>query len=119
MLKRHHWIVLASALPFPAAAAEEDSNEIVFNNHCRQCHSIKAGDNRLGPSLAGIVGKAGGQVEGFKNYSGALHGLTWDEATLDKFITSPTSVVSSTNMQFPGVADAGDRKKIIEFLKAN
>jgi Cytochrome c2 len=62
-------------------------------------------------------GCQGGEVEGFANYSGALKGITWDEAMLHKFIANPTSVASSTNMQFPGVPDADERQKIIDFIK--
>ena len=113
-------IVLFSLFIFvyPAAAwaAAEESGEISFNNHCRKCHTIKQGDNRLAPSLYGIVGKKAGQVEGFKGYSGGLEGITWDEATLDKFIADPASVASNTNMIYPPVADPEERKKIIEFL---
>ena len=55
-----------------------------FNNHCRECHSIKANDNRLGPSLSGVYGRKAGSVEGFP-YSNAMKtsDLTWDESTLD------------------------------------
>lgn len=101
------------------ARATDDDPEIAFNNHCRECHTIKVGDNRLGPSLHGIVGAEAGKVEGFKNYSGGLQGFKWDEGMLDKFIANPASVASNTNMQYPGVADAAERKKIIEFLKKN
>ncbi len=101
----------------PASAAPEDGGELAFNNHCRQCHSMKESDHRLGPSLHGIAGAKGGQAAGFNNYSGALKDMTWDDATLDKFITNPASVATNTNMQFPGVANAEDRKKIIEFIK--
>lgn len=102
-----------------AAQQADDDGAIAFNNHCRECHSIKKGDNRLGPSLHGIFGAAAQKVEGYRNYSGGLQGITWDEAMLDKFISDPASVASSTNMQFPGVANAAERKKIIEYLKAN
>ena len=45
--------------------------------------------------------------------------LTWDEATLDKFIASPDSVVQSNNMKpFNGITDAATRKHIVEFLKS-
>lgn len=100
------------------AAAEDDDTKIAFNTHCRNCHSFKKGDNRLGPSLYGILGARAGQVEGYNGYSGSLTGFTWDEATLDKFITNPASVSPNTNMIYPPVADAARRKKIIEFLKS-
>jgi len=96
----------------------DDSPKIAFNNHCRTCHSFKSGDNRLGPSMFGIFGANAGQVAGYRGYSGGLDGITWDEATLDKFIANPTSVSTSTNMIFPPVADAAERRKIIEFLKS-
>jgi cytochrome c len=44
--------------------------------------------------------------------------LTWDEGTLDKFITDPETVVSNNGMKpFTGVGDARERAKFIAFLK--
>jgi len=99
-------------------AADSKVNRTAFNNHCRMCHSIKPGDNRLGPAIYGIFGADAGQVNGFNGYSGGLTGFVWDEVTLDKFMADPASVSSSTNMIFPPVKDAEERKKIIEFLKS-
>jgi len=107
----------------PASSQEkdagEDAGQVAFNTHCRNCHSTKPSDNRLGPTLHGIFGAKAGQVQGFGGYSGSLTpDLVWDEATLDKFITNPDSVASGTTMKpFPGVADAEERKKIVDFLK--
>jgi cytochrome c len=99
-------------------AAEDDGSKIALNNHCRTCHSFKSGDNRLGPSMAGVFGAKAGQVRGYRGYSGGLDGITWDEATPDKFIANPMAVSTSTNMIFPPIADASERRKIIEFLKS-
>jgi cytochrome c len=45
-------------------------------------------------------------------------GITWDEANLDKFIANPEAVVNGNGMKpFGGVADAGERKKIVDYLK--
>jgi cytochrome c len=45
-------------------------------------------------------------------------GVTWDEATLDRFIANPDEVVHGNTMKpFGGVADAEQRKTIIAFLK--
>lgn len=114
---------LAFALsPFlgDAAAAEEAGPE-AFNNNCRTCHSWKEDDNRLGPNLHGIIGRKAGAAEGFA-YSGAVKssGITWDEASLDKFIANPNGFLPNNNMKpFTGVGDAATRKKIIDFLKSN
>lgn len=100
-----------------ASAADADNAKISFNNHCRTCHSFRPADNRLGPSLFGIVGAQAGKVAGYGGYSGGLAGVTWDEATLDRFLADPSSVSASTNMIYPPVADAGERHRIIEFLQ--
>jgi len=34
-----------------AAKGAGADNQLVFNNVCRTCHTLKQGDNRLGPNL--------------------------------------------------------------------
>ena len=36
--------------------AEEDGDRL-FRNACGICHTLQPGENRLGPSLAGIIGR--------------------------------------------------------------
>lgn len=112
---------LMALCTLPAVAAQEESEDgkLAFNNNCRTCHSFKEGDNRLGPTLHGIVGRKAGSIEGFA-FSPAMKGsgITWDAATLDKFISNPNQVVSGNKMQpFGGVADASERAKIVDYLK--
>jgi cytochrome c len=73
--------------------AEEDL-EISFNDHCRECHSFLKGDNRLGPTLYGVVGRKAGEEPGY-GYTQSLKdsGVTWDAATLDKWIADPGAVI--------------------------
>jgi cytochrome c len=108
-----------------AIAAEQTaapkSGQGAFNNHCRTCHSVQAGDNRLGPALHGIVGRKAGSGSGYTNYSQGLKssGVTWDEATLDKFIENPDQVVPNNNMKpYKGIPDAKVRKEIVSYLKS-
>lgn len=106
-------------MPLPVAAAED--GKLAFNNHCRTCHSVKEGDNRLGPSLHGIFGAKAGAAPGYGNYSQGLKnsGITWDEATLDKFIANPDDVVPNNNMNpYTGLNDAAVRQQIVEYLKS-
>ena len=110
--------LLASLAPVAAAPEESDEGQVAFNNSCRTCHSFKAGDNRLGPSLHGIVGRKAGSMEGFA-FSSAMKssGITWDASNLDQFIENPEKVVHGNGMKpFGGIADAGERKKIIDYL---
>ena len=111
--------LLASLTPAAAEQEESDAGMVSYNNACRTCHSMKPGDNRLGPSLHGVLGRKAGTLEGFA-FSPAMKssGVTWDEATLDKFISDPNQVVSGNKMQpFGGVADASEREKIVNYLK--
>ena len=117
--------LILSALAFIATvaattAARAADPQMVFNNACRTCHSMKEGDNRLGPSLGGVVGRKAGTLPGYQ-YSSSMQnsGVTWDEATLDKFIANPDEVVGGNKMKpFTGIADAGQRKEIKGFLKS-
>ncbi|SFV28967.1 c-type cytochrome [Hyphomicrobium facile] len=118
--------VLSFAFAPAAFAADSDiaidaTGAEVFNNNCRTCHSWKKDDNRLGPSLHGVVGRKAGSVEGF-NYSPAMKeaNVTWDEGTVDKFIANPESVVPNNSMKpFTGISDIKTRKDIVDFLKSN
>jgi cytochrome c len=102
-------------------AAAQDDGQLLFNNACRTCHSMKEGDNRLGPSLHGIVGRKSGSLKGYPySDSMAKSDLTWDKPTLDRFIANPEGVVRGNGMQpYGGVASAEDRAKIIAFLEKN
>jgi cytochrome c len=105
---------------FLPAHAEDDDLELSFNDHCRECHSFVKNDNRLGPSLYGVVGRKAGVEPGY-GYTDSLKssGITWDEATLDKWIADPGAVIPGNGMSPPysGLTDAAIRKKIIAFLK--
>ena len=87
-------------------------------SRCVGCHSTQAGQNKLGPSLAGVFGRTSGSVPGY-TYSAALKNahLTWDEQTLDKFLQNPSGLVHGTKM-FATVPDAATRQRIIAYLKS-
>ena len=110
-----------SLLPLAAAAAADDGLEITFNDHCRECHSFVKDDNRLGPTLYGVVGRKAGTQTGY-GYTESLKssGVTWDEATLDKWIADPGAVIPGNGISPPysGLADAGIRQNIIAYLKS-
>ena len=99
-------------------ARADDAPEQVFNNACRTCHTIKEGDNRLGPNLFKIIGRKAGSLPEY-NYSDAMKdaGFVWDEAKLARFIGSPDEIVPGNRMKpYSGLGSADDTKKVVAFL---
>jgi cytochrome c len=100
-----------------ATTAAADKKPLAFAQ-CMSCHAVEPGKHGVGPSLAGVFGTKAGSVAGF-SYSDANKnsGLTWDEATLDTYLTSPAKLVPGTKMTFVGMPDAAKRKEVIDYLK--
>lgn len=113
-------LILALAIACSTAAAvraqEADEGERLFRQRCASCHTIQAGQNRIGPHLARLAGRQAGSVEGAR-YSPALRGagFAWDEATLDRFITNPRATVPGTTMT-SSVPNEAQRRSIVAFL---
>ena len=99
------------------ASGDAAKGKKVFNK-CKACHSIKVGKHKVGPSLAGVVGRKAGTAAGFKRYKG-LKGsdITWDEASLDKWLTNPKKFLGKkTSMGFK-LKKADQRADVIAYLK--
>jgi cytochrome c len=105
------------ALGFGTSAASAADGADIFNNDCAVCHSTDPGTNKLGPSLAGVVGRKSAALQDY-SYSPAMtkENITWDKATLDKYLADPQGMVPGTKMIFPGVKDEADRKALIDYL---
>ena len=100
-----------------AQGADPAAGKTVFNSVCSICHSVQPGKNMVGPSLFGIVGRKTGSVPGF-HYSPANQNanLTWDQATLDKYLQSPRTVIPGTLMTYGGLKDDAKRADLIAYL---
>jgi cytochrome c len=101
----------------PAIGQDAAAGAAVFKSQCGICHSPLAGRNMVGPSLFDVVGRPAGKVAGF-HYSPANRdsGLTWDSATLDRYLTAPGTVVPHTIMTYAGLKDAKKRADLIAYL---
>jgi cytochrome c len=100
-----------------AHAQNAAAGAAVFKSQCGICHTVVQGKNMVGPSLFGIVGRKAGTIPGF-HYSPAneASGLTFDAATLDRYLTSPGTVVPKTIMTYAGLKDAQKRADLIAYL---
>ena len=109
-----------NGLSSPSSLSQESTPELAFNNACRTCHSIKEGDNRLGPSLYKIIGRKAGSLPNY-SYSSAMKdaGFVWDEEKLSRFIANPDETVPGNQMKpYGGLASPDDKAKVIAFLRS-
>lgn len=100
------------------ASADPEAGKQLFI-YCQACHSVADGGmNKVGPNLYGIYGRAAAAGEGFV-YSAALQaaGITWDDAALDGWLTSPATAVSGTTMIFAGIKNPKQRADLIAYLR--
>lgn len=109
-------IGLAISAPAAGSAPTAQARPAGFLQ-CAACHSVDPGRNGVGPSLAAIAGRKAATLPGF-NYSPALKssGLTWDAASLDRWLTSPQRTVPGTKMPFAGIPDPAKRKEVVDYL---
>ena len=98
------------------AAGDPTAGEKAYASHCAVCHATTPGENKIGPSLAGIVGSKSGTVPGF-NFSTAMKEaiVTWDEPNLDKYLANPSGFVHGTKM-FVNLPSETDRANVIAYL---
>nr|WP_271591486.1 c-type cytochrome [Bradyrhizobium sp. CCBAU 65884] len=107
----------------PSSLAQQPASDAAaqqaFNNSCRTCHSVKEGDNRLGPNLNKIVGRKAGSLPDY-NYSSSMKeaGFVWDQDKLTRFMVKPDEVVSGNKMQPYGGVSAEDAAKVVAYLQA-
>lgn len=85
---------------------------------CMACHVIEQGQNRVGPSLYGVIGRKSGSVPNFR-YSDANKnsGITWTEQELFTYLENPQKTVPGTIMAFPGLKKPEDRANVIAYIK--
>lgn len=100
----------------PAGAGDASRGQALFEKRCLGCHSLTA--NHEGPRLQGVFGRAAGSVGDYA-YSPSLKkssNITWDETSLDKWLTDPDAFIPGNNMDFL-VSKPQERKDIIAYLR--
>lgn len=102
----------------PALAAGDAAKGKLVFARCAVCHGTKAGEKRLGPTMAGVFGRKAGTMPGFA-YSPAMKKFAgkWDTRTLDSYLAKPMTTVPGTRMAFAGIPSATDRANVIAYLQ--
>jgi len=98
-----------------SGAGNAARGKAVFEKRCTGCHAMEV--DREGPRLAGVFGRKAGSISGFAYSMGLKNsGVTWTDATLEKWLSDPDLMVPDNNMSF-SVPKAEERRDLIAFLK--
>src|ERR1700761_7090934 len=83
----------------PPATDASGPGKVLFDKRCAGCHSLD--QDREGPRLRNVYGAKAGSTPTFK-YSSALKSskIVWNDATLDKWLTDPDSLIPDNDMEF-------------------
>ena len=104
----------SAALADPQTDAERGHQ--LFDKRCGGCHALD--NDKEGPRLRGVYSRKAGTVPSFK-YSDALakSGTTWDEVSLDMWLTDPDKFIADADMDFH-LDKADERAAVIAYLKS-
>ncbi len=108
---------LALAANTAYAAGDAAAGTQVFKQ-CALCHTTEPGKNKIGPSLAGVVGREAGTAPNF-NYSDAMKNFKhkWTPEELNTYLEDPRKLVPGTKMIFAGLKKPEDRQNVIAYLE--
>ncbi len=110
-------VLFSGSAALAQAAGDAVKGKTVFAR-CAICHTVEPGKNKLGPTLANIVGSKAGEVPGF-NFSPAMKAskVVWTPDALDKYLTNPRAFMPGNRMIFAGLPKPEDRANVIAYLK--
>ena len=106
-----------SASPF-AFAGDGAAGSGVFKTECAECHSIKEGRNKKGPSLFAVVGRKAAGLPDY-HYSDALTqaNWVWTEEKLHSYLSQPAKQANpGTKMKYEGLTDSKQLEDLISYL---
>lgn len=99
------------------AAGDPKRGADTFAQECAECHSVKEGKNKKGPSLFAVVGRKAGSIADFV-YSEPmkLSAISWSPDKIDAYLAHPKQVVPGGKMKYDGLPDEKDRADVIAYL---
>lgn len=118
MLKSLLAAAIAVAAATHALAGDPEAGAKVFKK-CQACHAVGEGaQNKVGPELNGIFGRAAGSVPDY-NYTDANKnsGIVWTPEIFTEYIKSPRTYIPGTAMAFAGLKKDQEIEDIIAYLQ--
>ena len=106
---------VCATLAIGASARDVERGHEAFEKRCTGCHALDK--IKVGPPLRGVYGRNAGKDPQFA-YSDAVKNapVTWNESTLDRWLTDTESIIPDNDMAFR-LNDPADRANIIAYLR--
>ncbi len=106
------------AAEYASLTGDAEAGRRVFTK-CMACHVVQEGQNRVGPSLYGIIGRAAGTIPNYAySEANANSGIVWTEPVMFTYLKDPRGFLPGTKMAFPGLPSAQERADVIAYLKS-
>jgi cytochrome c len=107
--------IVCGTIAMAASAKDPGQGRDAFEKRCTGCHALDK--IKVGPPLRGVYGRNAGKHAQFA-YSDAVKAasVTWDEATLDRWLGDTESVIPDNDMSFR-LNDPAERASIIAYLR--
>ena len=108
-------MIVASTLA--SAAGSIKKGAAIYKRECAECHTMKDGTNKKGPSIFRLIGRKAGTIANY-DYSSAIKdsGIVWSTEKLDLYIKNPNKVVPGGKMKYEGLSSAKSREDLIAYL---
>lgn len=86
---------------------------------CNECHGFGQGENRTGPTLAGLVGRTVAGIDKYAGYSEALRsvGGTWTHGRLSRYLADPDAFAPGGYMPQSGLDEGPALDALIGVLE--
>jgi len=111
------FIIVNNAHAAPGGDAKAGAD--VFDQECSDCHSVKQGKNKKGPSLFGVVDRKSASIADFA-YSDPMRAsnIVWSVDKIESYITNPKAAVPGGKMKYDGLGNETARANLLAFLAA-
>jgi len=100
------------------SAGDPVAGAAVFSAECAECHSVKEGRNKKGPTLFATIGRKAATQPGFE-YSEELRrtNWVWSQETLRPYLAQPTKKANpGSKMKYEGLADTKALEDLLAYL---
>ncbi len=112
------FLTFAFAAGDAALADDPEAGARVFKK-CQACHAVGEGaQNKVGPELNGLFGRAAGSVPDY-DYSEANRnsGITWTDEIFAAYIRDPRGYIKGTKMSFAGLKKDQEIADLTAYLR--